>query len=91
MPLVADGVLYYTGSYSRIFALNGATGEVIWSYFPELDEELVARQTHSPYNRGIALGEGKVYRRHDGRPADRARHEDRQGRLGHQADRIRRS
>ena len=29
MPLVADGVLYYTGSYSRTFALNGATGEVI--------------------------------------------------------------
>src|SRR6202165_5428478 len=61
MPLVADGVLYYTGSYSRTFALNGATGEVIWSYFPELDEALVARQTHSPYNRGAALGEGKVY------------------------------
>ena len=61
MPLVADGVLYYTGSYSRVFALNGATGEVIWSYFPELDDALVARQTHSPYNRGVALGEGKVY------------------------------
>ena len=26
--------------------------------------------------------------RHDGRPADRARHEDRQGRLGHQADQF---
>ena len=61
MPLVADGVLYYTGSYSRTFALNGATGEVIWSYFPELDEALVARQTHSPYNRGVAIGDGKVY------------------------------
>jgi PQQ-dependent dehydrogenase (methanol/ethanol family) len=60
-PLVADGVLYYTGSYSRVFALNGATGEVMWSYFPELDEALVARQTHSPYNRGVALGEGKVF------------------------------
>src|SRR5205085_737042 len=61
MPLVADGVLYYTGSYSRVFALNGATGEVIWSYFPELDEALIARQTHSPYNRGVAIGDGKVF------------------------------
>src|SRR5271163_3639931 len=61
MPLAADGVLYYTGSYSRTFALNGATGEVIWSYFPELDEALIARQTHSPNNRGVAIGEGKVY------------------------------
>ena len=40
MPLALDGVLYYTGSYSRTFALDGATGKVIWSYFPELDEEL---------------------------------------------------
>src|SRR5437762_7559932 len=61
MPLAVDGVLYYTGSYSRVFALNGATGEVIWSYFPELDEALIKRQTHSPYNRGLALGEGKAY------------------------------
>jgi PQQ-dependent dehydrogenase (methanol/ethanol family) len=61
MPLEADGVLYYTGSYSRTFALDAATGKLIWSYFPELDDATVARQTHSPYNRGPALGEGRVY------------------------------
>jgi PQQ-dependent dehydrogenase (methanol/ethanol family) len=61
MPLVADGVLYYSGSYSRVYALDGATGKMIWSYFPELDEELVSMQTHSPYNRGVALGDGKVF------------------------------
>jgi alcohol dehydrogenase (cytochrome c) len=60
-PLVADGTLYYSGSYSRLFALNGATGEVIWSYFPELNEDLIAAQTHSPFNRGVALGHGHVY------------------------------
>lgn len=61
MPLEADGVLYYTGSYSRTFALDAATGKLIWSYFPELDDATVARQTHSPYNRGPAIGEGRVY------------------------------
>jgi len=61
MPLAADGVLYYSGSYSRVYALDGATGKPIWSYFPELDEELVSMQTHSPYNRGVALGDGKVF------------------------------
>ena len=60
-PLVADGTLYYSGSYSRLFALDGTTGEVIWSHFPELNDDLVAQQTHSPYNRGIALGHGHVY------------------------------
>jgi alcohol dehydrogenase (cytochrome c) len=61
MPLAADGVLYYSGSYSRVFALDGATGKLIWSFFPELNEDLVSMQTHSPYNRGVALGHGKVY------------------------------
>jgi alcohol dehydrogenase (cytochrome c) len=60
-PLVADGVLYYSGSYSRVYALDGATGKVLWTFFPELDEELVSMQTHSPYNRGLALGHGKVF------------------------------
>ena len=54
-------MLYYSGSYSRVFALDGATGEVLWSYIPKLDEDLVARQTHSPYNRGMAMGDGRLY------------------------------
>ena len=61
MPLVADGILYYSGAYNQVFALDGATGEVIWYYRQKLNEDLVSRQTHSPYNRGIALGMGNVY------------------------------
>ena len=44
-----------------MFALDGDTGEVLWSYIPKLDDDLVARQTHSPYNRGMAMGDGKLY------------------------------
>ena len=61
MPLVADGILYYSGSYSRVFALDGATGKVLWAHYPELNEELISMQTHTPYNRGIAIGHGKVF------------------------------
>jgi PQQ-dependent dehydrogenase (methanol/ethanol family) len=60
-PLAVDGVLYYSGSYSRVYALDGATGKTIWAYAPELDEDLVSKQTHSPYNRGIAIGQGNLY------------------------------
>jgi PQQ-dependent dehydrogenase (methanol/ethanol family) len=60
-PLVADGILYYSGSYNQVWALDGATGEVLWQYKQKLNEDLVAKQTHSPYNRGIALGYGNVY------------------------------
>ena len=61
MPLAQDGILYYSGSYSRVFALDGATGKTVWAFIPELDEDLIKKQTHSPYNRGVALGQGKVY------------------------------
>ena len=33
----------------------------LWHYKQKLNEDLVAKQTHSPYNRGIALGYGNVY------------------------------
>ena len=60
-PLAADGVLYYTSAYNQLYALDGATGAVLWIYKQKLDEDLVAKQTHSPYNRGVALGNGNVY------------------------------
>ena len=77
------------GSYNQLFALDGATGELIWAYKHKLNEDLVAKQTHSPYNRGIALGYGNIYMGTlDGKlVADR--HEDRQAQVGDQAGRFR--
>jgi alcohol dehydrogenase (cytochrome c) len=60
-PLAVDGVIYMSGSYSRVWALDGTTGRVLWSYAPKIDMELRQRQTHVPYNRGIAVGHGNVY------------------------------
>ena len=61
MPLAVDGVLYYSSSYNHVYALDGATGKMLWTYKQKLNEDLVARQTHSPYNRGIAAGYGNIY------------------------------
>jgi alcohol dehydrogenase (cytochrome c) len=60
-PLAKDGILYYSGSYSKVFAVKGDTGEILWSYIPKLDEDTVTRQTHSPCNRGMAMGYGNLY------------------------------
>lgn len=60
-PLAIDGVLYYSSPYNQLYALDGATGAMIWTYKQKLNEDLVARQTHSPYNRGIAAGFGNIY------------------------------
>ena len=34
-PLVVDGVLYFTGSYSRTRAVDARTGAVLWEYDPK--------------------------------------------------------
>src|SRR5947207_2795761 len=60
-PLAVDGVVYVSGSYSRVWALDGATGKVLWFNYPKIDMQLKARQTHVPYNRGLAVGHGHVY------------------------------
>lgn len=61
MPLAADGILYYSGAYNQVFALDGSTGELLWYYRHKLDDAAISRQTQAPYNRGIALGLGHVY------------------------------
>src|SRR5262245_2816239 len=34
-PLVEDGVIYTTGSWSIVYALDAKTGDVKWTYDPE--------------------------------------------------------
>src|SRR4030095_9063454 len=41
--------------------LDGATGQLLWAYKQKLNEDLVAKQTHSPYNRGLAAAYGNIY------------------------------
>ena len=60
-PLAIDGILYYSSPYNQVYALDGASGQPVWTYKQKLNEDLVARQTHSPYNRGIAIGYGNIY------------------------------
>src|SRR5215475_5510291 len=59
-PIVVDGVLYYIASSNRVFALDGATGKEIWHFYPKLDP-VVNTLFFQPYNRGVAVGHGKVF------------------------------
>ena len=59
-PVAVDGVVYYSGSYNRVFALDGATGDEIWHYYAELDP-ITEQIATSPYNRGVTYSNGNVY------------------------------
>ncbi|MEO1081290.1 MAG: PQQ-dependent methanol/ethanol family dehydrogenase [Pseudomonadota bacterium] len=52
-PLVHDGVMYVTGSYSRIYAIDMRTGEELWQYEARLPDGIMP--CCDVINRGAAL------------------------------------
>jgi alcohol dehydrogenase (cytochrome c) len=58
-PLVYDGVMYATGSYSRIFAIDLKTGRELWQYDARLPEGILP--CCDVVNRGAALYGDLVY------------------------------
>ncbi len=60
-PIVEDGVLYATGSWSVVFALDARTGRELWRFDPHVAGEVGARACCDVVNRGVALHAGRVY------------------------------
>jgi quinohemoprotein ethanol dehydrogenase len=60
-PLVADGVLYATTSWSDVFALDARTGALLWKWDARADRVRGAKACCDVVNRGVALYDGKVY------------------------------
>src|SRR6056297_3466397 len=58
-PIVHDGVMYVTGSYSRIYAIDLETGREIWQYDARLPEGILP--CCDVVNRGAAIYGDKVY------------------------------
>jgi len=58
-PLVADGVMYITSPWNRVFALDAVTGKELWHYYYPVPKEFGL--LYGPWNRGVALGHGLVY------------------------------
>ena len=57
--LVHEGVIYVTGSYSRIFAIDARTGKRLWSYNHRLPSDI--RPCCDVVNRGAAIYGDKVF------------------------------
>jgi quinohemoprotein ethanol dehydrogenase len=60
-PLVIDGVMYVSSAWSKVFALNAATGERIWSFDPKVPGEAAVNACCDVANRGVAAWNGKIY------------------------------
>lgn len=60
-PLVVDGMMYTTGAYSILYALNAKTGELVWRYDPEVPRAKSGNACCDVVNRGVAISGGKVF------------------------------
>merc|ERR1711879_709729 len=52
-PMVKDGVMYVTASYSRVFAIDIATGDELWQYEARLPDAILP--CCDVINRGVAI------------------------------------
>jgi quinohemoprotein ethanol dehydrogenase len=59
-PIVVDGVMYVTGSWSVVYALNAKTGQLLWKFDPKVPKSVGASTCCDVVNRGVAVYEGRV-------------------------------
>ncbi|WP_428101120.1 PQQ-binding-like beta-propeller repeat protein [Candidatus Rariloculus sp.] len=60
-PIVVDGVIYLSSSWSNVFAYDAATGEQLWRYDPEVPREWAINVCCGMVNRGVAAWNGRIY------------------------------
>ncbi|MFN2168082.1 MAG: PQQ-binding-like beta-propeller repeat protein, partial [Anaerolineae bacterium] len=60
-PIVVDGVMYSTGSWSVIWAHDAKTGKLLWEYDPGVPREWGKFACCDVVNRGVAAWKGRIY------------------------------
>ncbi|HTC52915.1 MAG TPA: PQQ-dependent dehydrogenase, methanol/ethanol family [Steroidobacteraceae bacterium] len=60
-PIVVDGVMYVSTSWSKVYALDAATGKQIWYFDPKVPGATGAHACCDVVNRGVAVYQGRVY------------------------------
>jgi len=61
-PLEVDGVLYFTGTQAKVYAVDTLTGKLLWTYDPEIWKHGPQKMHYAlPCNRGVAYEDGRVF------------------------------
>jgi len=60
-PIVVDGTMYTTGTWSVVWALDAKTGKELWKYDPEVPRAWGRYLCCDAVNRGVAVWKGAVY------------------------------
>lgn len=60
-PLVVDGIMYVSGPWSIVYAIDLRKGSIIWTFDPEVPRYYSEIACCDVVNRGVALYKGRVY------------------------------
>ena len=60
-PLMVDGVIYTTGSWSMVYAHDAMSGELLWFYDPEAPRDWAVKLCCDVVNRGVAYQDGAIF------------------------------
>jgi quinohemoprotein ethanol dehydrogenase len=60
-PLVVDGTIYVSGSLDRVYAVDAASGRLLWRVDPHVRLNMIRNSATARTNRGVAVWEGKVF------------------------------
>lgn len=60
-PLIVDGIMYATTNWSKMKALDAATGKLLWEYDPKVPGNIADKGCCDTVNRGAGYWNGKVY------------------------------
>ena len=60
-PIVVDGRMFTSGSWSRVYALDARSGALLWEYDPQVPPEWAVHACCDVVNRGVALWQGSVF------------------------------
>ena len=60
-PIVVDGVMFTSGTWSVVWAHDARTGEPLWEFDPEVPRSWGRYACCDVVNRGVAAWEGKIY------------------------------
>jgi quinohemoprotein ethanol dehydrogenase len=61
-PIEVAGLLYFTGSYATVYAVDAASGRLVWKFVPKTWEHNPTKMNYSfAANRGATYANGKIF------------------------------
>jgi len=60
-PVIVDGIIYASGPWGVVYAVDGKTGTQVWRFKPKVDGQFARNACCDVVNRGVAVWDGLVY------------------------------